>query len=332
MAENVTARNCMSLPPGRHGIDRGFHLRVLASVHRYWMLRYTLNGRRCNLNLGAPPAISLAMVRQLADNARQLVAQELDPKPATEDAPSIPTFAAIAAEAIANFQVVRKWKNERHAAQWSSMIETYANPFFSSKPVDAVTRDDVLFALLPIWESKNETASRLRGRIEAICEYARAKGFLGATWGEIDMAERVWSIPAERMKCGLPHRVPLSAQATAILEAVKPEACSPSALVFLSPLDGRSRMSIDTPRKTLRDITSGDYTMHGCRSTFRDWCEENFIRASPAERALTHVPDSKVVRAYQRSDLLEQRRPVMQRWTDEILPMDLRDVAPKNLK
>lgn len=386
MAEKVTAKNCMSLPSGRHGIEKGLHLRVMPSGDRYWVLRFTLNGKRCDWNLGCPPAITLAMAKQLADNARVLIAQGIDPRVTPEAAPEKPTFAVFSREAIDNFRLVRKWKNAKHVEQWFSTVETYANPFFGSKAIDKVTRDDVLAALKPIWETKTETAVRLRGRIEAIFEFARAKGyidgmnpgawkgnldaflphetkfhfekhhralsfdkmqdvfpilfqregvgfraisfgiltatraqeFLGVTWGEIDLKARTWTIPAERMKAGIEHRVPLSDQAMQILESVRPDNPAPEDLVFLSPRTLR-RMAIDSPRKMLRDVTGEDYTMHGCRSTFRDWCEENLVHSSLSERALAHTPDSKVVRAYQRSDLLEQRRPLMQQWADAIL-------------
>ncbi len=83
---------------------------------------------------------------------------------------------------------------------------------------------------------------------------------------------------------------------------------------------GTQQMSIDTPRQMLRKLSGTAYTMHGFRSTFRDWGEENFIHEALLEKALSHSQKSKTVRAYQRSDLLEQRRPIMQQWADAILP------------
>lgn len=79
-------------------------------------------------------------------------------------------------------------------------------------------------------------------------------------------------------------------------------------------------MVIDSPRAFIRKATGTTATMHGMRSTFRDWCEENFIHEALAERSLAHINSDKVLRAYQRSDLLEQRRPVMQQWADAIMP------------
>lgn len=88
-------------------------------------------------------------------------------------------------------------------------------------------------------------------------------------------------------------------------------------------------MSLEIPRATVRNVTGKDYTAHGFRSTFRDWCEENFIHEALAERSLAHVKGDKVVQAYQRSDLLEQRRPIMQQWADAILPMDVLESSLK---
>lgn len=143
----------------------------------------------------------------------------------------------------------------------------------------------------------------------------RAQEFLGARWEEINLRNKTWTIPPERMKCGLAHRVPLSKQAYALLLIAGPKK---SGLVF--PGNHGSRISVDTPRLNVRRLTGTTATMHGFRSTFRDWCEENFIHEALAERSLAHVKTDKVVQAYQRSDLLEQRREVMQRWADAILP------------
>lgn len=145
----------------------------------------------------------------------------------------------------------------------------------------------------------------------------RAQEFLGARWEEISLHSKTWTIPAERMKCGLAHRVPLSNQAYSLLLIAEPKRIG---LVFPGP--NGLRMCVDTPRLNVRRLTGTTATMHGFRSTFRDWCEENFIHEALAERSLAHVKADKVIQAYQRSDLLEQRREVMQRWADAILPPD----------
>ena len=82
-------------------------------------------------------------------------------------------------------------------------------------------------------------------------------------------------------------------------------------------------MTIDTPLKLIQKVTGEKWTVHGFRSTFRDWGEENFIHDTLLEKALSHSQKSKTVRAYQRSDLLEQRRPIMQKWADAVCPIDI---------
>ena len=135
------------------------------------------------------------------------------------------------------------------------------------------------------------------------------------TWDEVDLENATWSLDMNRTKTLVPHRVPLSKQAIEILK----ERERSSGFVFPSPYTGRA-MSVDTPRTMLRKVSGTDYTMHGFRSSFRDWGEENLIHDTLLEKALSHSQKTKTVRAYQRSDLLEQRRPVMQMWADEILP------------
>lgn len=164
-------------------------------------------------------------------------------------------------------------------------------------------------------KTAEKTSVISRATLFGILTATRVQEFLGARWDEIDFDRATWTIPASRMKCGIEHRVPLSRQALRIIEQCPRK----SDLVFPAPRADKA-MCIDSPRTFIRKATGEAYTMHGFRSTFRDWCEENFIHEALAERSLAHVKGDKVVQAYQRSDLLEQRRPVMQRWADVILP------------
>ncbi|HVI33185.1 MAG TPA: tyrosine-type recombinase/integrase [Phenylobacterium sp.] len=139
---------------------------------------------------------------------------------------------------------------------------------------------------------------------------ARSGEVRGATWSEIDLRDKVWTIPASRMKMGKEHRVPLSAQAMALLEALPRFADTD--LVFPSasgtPLSDRTLLAV------LRRMDV-DVTAHGFRSTFRDWCGEftNFPR-EVAEAALAHTTGSSVEQAYRRGDALEKRRKLMEAW------------------
>lgn len=145
---------------------------------------------------------------------------------------------------------------------------------------------------------------------------ARSGEARGAAWSEIDFAGSVWNVPAERMKRGVPHRVPLSPEALAVLDAVK--GLDP-VLVFPSPQrakDGEGRVMSDMAFKLLfgRMGVEG-FTTHGFRSTFRDWCSES-AKADPelAEAALSHATGNAVTRAYARSDLFDRRRALMDAW------------------
>ena len=135
----------------------------------------------------------------------------------------------------------------------------------------------------------------------------------GATWPEIDFEKREWRIPANRMKAGVEHRVPLSDAALAVLEQAK-ILRDRSGLVFPSVLRPGKPMSDMTLTKVLRDNGLAEFTtIHGLRSTFRDWCAETGKPREIAEAALAHVV-AGVEGAYFRSDLFERRRMLMAQW------------------
>ena len=136
------------------------------------------------------------------------------------------------------------------------------------------------------------------------------------TWDEVDFKTKIWTIPAERMKAKLPHRVPLSARAIAILEAQKNQH---ETLVFPSIRDQveLSDMALTSLLRRLKahsDSPGRIATAHGFRSSFRDWCSEKGYSRDLAERSLAHAIKDKVEAAYHRTDLLEQRRDLMNAW------------------
>ena len=273
------------------------------------------------------------------------------------------------------------WRNAKHAAQWSSTLATYVSPIFGNLPVQAIDVALVTKALEPIWTAKPETASRMRGRIESILDWAKVRGYrdgenparwrghldhllparakvskvrhhaalpydelagfmgklraqggtsaralefailtaartgevIGARWAEIDLPGKTWTIPAERMKAGREHRVPLSAAALAILETQA--ALTENEFVF--PGQQRAGLSDMALWMALRAMGRDDLTVHGFRSTFRDWAAErtNFPR-EVAEGALAHSLTDKVEAAYRRGDLFDKRRRLMTAWAD----------------
>jgi integrase len=145
---------------------------------------------------------------------------------------------------------------------------------------------------------------------------ARTNEALGAKWNEVDLAGRLWVVPAERMKAGREHRVPLSAAACSILEAMQKIRSAGDKDGYVFP--GRKKdapLSNMAPTMVLRRIGGNDITVHGFRSTFRDWCAEaTDVPRDVAEAALAHTLKDKVEAAYRRGDMLEKRAALMEAW------------------
>lgn len=375
--------------PGRYGDGGGLYLQVRDADHRSWLFRYTRDGRAHQMGLGPLADVSLAEARDAAQRCRKLLRDGIDPLAerrarhlAAASVADAMAFREVAARYVATHEAA--WKNPKHRAQWTATLETYAYPVFGARPVAAVATDDVTRALEPIWTTKPETARRLRGRIEAILDYATTRGWragenparwrghlehalprrrkvakvrhhpalpwrdiggfmrrlaeetglgaaalrftiltaartgeaLGARWDEIDRDARVWTVPAERMKAGLTHRVPLTDAALAVLEAMAPLGGEAAAPVFPGRRPGRT-LSNMAMTMVLRRIGRADLTVHGFRSTFRDWAAETTDHPSEvAEAALAHAIASKVEAAYRRGDLFEKRRQLMEDWAD----------------
>jgi integrase len=140
---------------------------------------------------------------------------------------------------------------------------------------------------------------------------ARSGEVRGATWGEIDFDAAVWTVPGERMKAGVEHRVPLSNRAIEILQKYRPD--NEDGLIFVGRKNGQplSDMSLSTPLRR----ANMNITVHGFRSSFRDWCgEATNTPREVAERCLAHAVSDKTEAAYARSDYFEKRREVMNLW------------------
>jgi integrase len=167
--------------PGRYGDGQGLHLYVKGAKQRTWVLRYMKDGKSRDMGLGGYPALSLAEARAKADAARKLLRENLDPLDARQsDKRSVAisserTFKAAAEALIADKSA--GWRNLKHRRQWAATLETHAYPVFGDWPIEKVDVTAVLKALQPIWRKTPETASRLRGRIEAVLDAARARGW-----------------------------------------------------------------------------------------------------------------------------------------------------------
>jgi integrase len=372
--------------PGLHFVGgvQGLALQVGSGASRSWVLRIVIGGKRREMGLGPYPEVTLAAARDRARQARDLVRQGIDPIERQQAAQSA---LRAAAAAVVNFREASEryiaaheagWKNAKHAQQWRNTLEQHAHPVLGSLHVRDIGTPQVLRVLEPIWVSTNETASRLRGRIEQVLDWATARGlregenparwrghldkllarpskvnkrthhpavpvaemgsfmerlraaegtgaraleFLiytaarsgevrGATWGEIDMAGKVFTVPGDRMKAGKEHRVPLSPPAMALLKAL-PKGKAED-LVFPAPRGGvLSDMTLTAVMRRLKVSA----VPHGFRSTFRDWAAErtNYPR-EVAEMALAHAIGDKVEAAYRRGDLFERRRRMMADW------------------
>ena len=134
---------------------------------------------------------------------------------------------------------------------------------------------------------------------------------LGATWDEVDLPNRIWTIPPERMKSGRPHRVPL---VRATEELLKRQVGQDAVFVFRGAREGKP-LSTMAMLMILRRMNRTDLTVHGFRSSFRDWvAEETDYPSEMAEIALAHTVGTAVENAYRRSDLFERRRHLMADW------------------
>lgn len=161
------------LKPGRHSDGGGLYLNVTSTGSRSWLFMWTIEGKRREMGIGAYPSVPLAKARTMAAGYREAVASGRDPiadKAKTEE----PTFGECADQFLASME--GQWRNEKHRAQWRFTLDQYCKAM-RAKKVSAISTVDVLAALQPIWASKNETASRLRGRIERVLDFAKAKGW-----------------------------------------------------------------------------------------------------------------------------------------------------------
>jgi integrase len=389
--------------PGMYADGGGLYLRVTPEGTRNWVFRFMLKGRARWMGIGPVALLGLQEARAKALDARRLHHEGQDPIEARKaaraqerlDAAMGMTFAQCAAAYIRAHRA--GWRNAKHAAQWPTTLATYAEPIIGALPVQSVDTALVMKVLeqevrdapnepaAPFWTARSETASRLRGRIEAILDWAKVRGYregenparwrghldkllparskvrkvehhaalphaelpafmaalreqdgvsaraleftiltaartgeaIGATWNEINWHDKVWIVPGARMKAGNEHRVPLCDRALTILRELEPateEERRSQRFVFAGakaglPLSNMAFLML------LRRMGRRDLTVHGFRSTFRDWAAErtNFP-GDVVEMALAHVIGNKVEAAYRRGDLFEKRRKLMEAW------------------
>ncbi len=373
--------------PGLHADGGGLYLQINPTGAKSWAFVFQWRGSRKQMGLGALRVCSLAEAREAADAARRLVAKGVNP---IEERARTPeggrTFGDVADQLIEALKP--EWKNAKHVYQWEQSLKVDAAPL-RALDVSAVTTEDILDVLKPIWTVKPETAARTRGRIERVLDAAKAKGLrvgenparwkghlvlllpkrqklyvghhpampfdevapfftelaarpapaaralelliltasrtsevTGARRQEFDLDKGVWTVPAGRMKGKVEHRVALSNKARDAVRAALDDAdefakVNPGAdadWLFPDPT-GVKPMSNMAMLMLLRRMGHDAYSVHGFRSTFRDWAGEctNFAR-EVVEAALAHQIGNEVERAYRRGDALEKRRKLMEAW------------------
>lgn len=378
---------------GRHSVGDGLYLQISKAGSRTWLFRYMLRGKAREMGLGPVTDVSLAEAREKVGEARRVLADGRDPIEARKEAARAADLEAArritfkgAAEAYIDMRRAG-WRNPKHVQQWENTLATYAYPVFGHLPVSEVDTALVLRALEPIWRTKTETATRVRGRIEAVLDWAKVMGYreganpalwrghlahllappnkvakvehhaalpwqevagfmaalrrrqatsslalevliltaartsevLEMTWSEINLQTGIWALPAERMKAERPHRVPLVRQVKSVLVHMG-ENYGYDGYVFPGPRsrDGNRRpLSNMSLLQLLKRMGHPDITVHGFRSSFRDWASEaTSFPNEVAEAALAHIVGDKVEAAYRRGDLFAKRRRMMEAWAE----------------
>ena len=378
----------------------GLILQVTGPDAKSWILRATVGGKRRDIGLGGFPAVTLAGAKEAARATREKISAGIDP--VEERLAARSALAASRASAISFQDTAERfitaneagWKSAKHAAQWTSTLETYAYPSIGNLRVSDIGTQHVIEILEPIWTTKTETASRVRGRIESVLDYAKVRGYRqgenparwkghldqilpkrskvkkvehhpaldyrevgpfmaelnkivglgaraleftiltatrsgevrGATWAEIDEKSGIWIIPEGRMKAEKEHRVPLCPAALELLKALPRIAGTD--LIFPSRKNtklsdmtlsaairrmNKSKFKVDA--KGWRDAAGKVVTVHGFRSTFRDWAGETTAYPREViEHAIAHQIPDKAEASYARGTLFEKRRRLMADW------------------
>lgn len=384
MARNIdrlTTRGLAGLPAGLHADGGGLYLRVEATGARRWTFIFRFHGQRREMGLGALGDISLAVARQLAQDARQAVKTGSNPIEARRRqraSQATMLFGELADQLIKD--LASKWRNPKTRQTWETTLRVDAKALRLKYPQDIIT-EDIMGVLRPIWTVKPEIARLLRGRIERVLDAAKVKGLRTgenpARWkghlalllarprkltrghhpalpynrvgafmadlrqsgsisakaldftiltnvrtsmsilarpAEFDLAENVWTVPGDRHKSGQPFRIPLSPPAAEIARG-----CIQASIggwVFPGKKRGRP-LSNGAMTKMLKLLGCDEFTVHGFRSTFRDWAGDRTTFARELiELAMSHALGDETEQAYWRSDALDRRRELMIAWAD----------------
>lgn len=378
--------------PGMYLDGGGLYLQVSGDgdkrINKSWIFQFKLKGRTRQMGLGSFQLIGLAEAREKAKEARRQLLEGVDPLEARNAArveKKLEEAKAVLFEDCGDRYVAAHkagWKNQKHIDQWTSTLKTYVYPVIGALPVQKVETAQVMDVIEPIWTTKNETAVRIRGRIEAILGWAKVRGYrqgenparwkdhldkllpkpskvrkkkhhpalpydeiatfmaklrrqdgmaaraleftiltaarttetLESEWKEIEEKELAWLVPEGRMKGERAHRVPLSAPAWAVISNRKLDREAGEKLIFPAAKKGE-RLSENAMLAVLDRMGYGHVTVHGFRSTFRDWAGDCTNHPEEvAELALAHANADETEAAYRRSDAFKKRRALMDDW------------------
>jgi integrase len=379
--------------PGLYGDGLGLYLQVSKFGTKAWLFRYMIDGKARKMGLGAIHTVSLAEARKRVNEARLKLLDGIDPideRNAGRAKQKVEAAKAISFKECADRYIAANragWKNAKHADQWfSTFNETKRGKVVYPASTDAINRlpvasidtNLVIRVLEPIWTKTPESASRIRGRIETVLDWAKVREYrtgenparwrghldkalsarpkgrkhhdaigyadlapfmtalrekdgvsaraleftiltaartgeaIGAEWLEFDLEAKLWTVPAARMKAGREHRVPLSDRAEEILEALPRD----GKFVFAGgradrPLSNMAMLEL------VRGMRGKGSTVHGFRSTFRDWAaEQTAYPHELCEIALAHAVSDKTEAAYRRGDMMDKRHRLMADWAD----------------
>ncbi len=397
----------------------GLILQITGPDAKSWILRAMVGGKRRDIGLGGFPAVTLAGAKDAARAIREKISAGIDP--VEERLAARSAIAAARASAISFQEAAEKfmaaneagWSNPKHRAQWTATLATYAFPTIGKLRVSDVETQHIVAILEKLWTTKTETASRVRGRIESVLDYAKVRGYRqgenparwkghldhilpkrskvkkvehhpaldyravgsfmsalkaidgmgaralefailtacrsgevrGATWTEIDEKAGVWTIPAERMKADKEHRVPLSPAAMELLKNL-PRIAGTDLIFPSTRITQLSDMTLSAAIRRMDEVSTKDgcngwkdstgkvITVHGFRSTFRDWAGETTAYPREViEHALAHQLKDKAEVAYARGTLFEKRRRLMADWAKHCAnTITMADVKPINSK
>ncbi|MGL5103409.1 MAG: integrase domain-containing protein [Plesiomonas sp.] len=364
----------------------GLRIRVKPNGSKSWLLNYThpIKKTRTNLSLGKYPEVSLANARKLALEARELLAQGIDPLDARKQQQE--EHKAIHEHTL--FNVTQEWfaikKDDvtpDYAVDIWRSLELHIFPYIANTPVRDITAPQVIELLKPIAAKGSlETVKRLAQRLNEVMNFATNCGLIqanpltgikaafkkpkkenmaalkpaelaelmgaianasikrttrcliewqlhtmtrpsessGARWDEIDWDAKVWTIPAARMKKRRQHRIPLTQQMLDLLDVMKPIS-GRREFIFPSDRDPKKPCNSQTANMALKRMGfAGRLVSHGLRSLASTTLNEQGFEPDLIEAALAHVDDNQVRSAYNRTDYLERRKPMMCWWSEHI--------------